>query len=290
MSANILDGRKLAAQLKDELREEVRQLQKQTGQVPRLVNILVGDKHDSCAYANSQKKLADKLGISCDLLRLPEKVSQADLIESIKKLNDDDEVHGIMIHRPIPNHIDYGEAANYLDANKDLEGINATNIGKMLLGETEMIPCTPASAMEHIKSTGINLAGKEAVIIGSSDIVGKPLGLLLLREMATVTVCNIATSKAGKLLDHIARAEILIVAVGKPLLVKGEWIKEGAIVIDVGINHTEKGMVGDVEFETAKEKASFITPVPGGVGPVTVVMLMRNGLQAFKHYLSSKKL
>ena len=206
MSANILDGRKLAAQLKDELREEVQQLRKQTGRVPRLVNILVGDKHDSCAYANSQKKLADKLGISYDLLRLPEKVSQADLIEAIKKLNGDEAVHGIMIHRPVPDHIDYGEAANYLDANKDLEGINAINIGRMLLGETKMIPCTPASAMEHIKSTGVNLAGKEAVIIGSSDIVGKPLGLLLLREMATVTVCHIATSKAGKQLDHIARA------------------------------------------------------------------------------------
>jgi len=165
---------------------------------------------------------------------------------------------------------------------KDLEGINVSNIGKMILGETKIIPCTPASVMEHIKSTGVNLRGKEAVIIGHSVIVGKPLSLLLLEQYATVTVCHVATSEVGRLEEHVRRADVLIVAVGKPSVVRGNWIKEGAIVIDVGINRVDDKIIGDVEFEGAKTKASFITPVPGGVGPVTVVMLMRNGIEAFK--------
>ncbi|HOY10057.1 MAG TPA: bifunctional 5,10-methylenetetrahydrofolate dehydrogenase/5,10-methenyltetrahydrofolate cyclohydrolase, partial [Candidatus Omnitrophota bacterium] len=200
----------------------------------------------------------------------------------IRRLNDDPSVNGVMIHKPFPEHIDYQGAANCLDVRKDLEGINVANIGKMLLGETRLIPCTPAAVMEHLKFTGQPLRGKEAVIVGASHIVGKPLSLLLLKEMATVTVCHIATSEAGHLPDHVGRADILIVAAGRPGLIKGEWVRDGAVVIDVGINKVGENIVGDVEFETAKERASFITPVPGGVGPVTVMMLMRNGLEAFK--------
>ena len=187
-----------------------------------------------------------------------------------------------MIHKPVPPQIDYRLVANYVDIAKDLEGINIANIGKMVLGETKLIPCTPASVMEHIKSTGVNLRGKEVVIVGHSEIVGKPLSLLLLGEYATVTVCHVATSEAGRLLEHVGRADILVVAVGKAELIKGEWIKKDATVIDVGINSVGDKIVGDVEFDAAVKRAAFITPVPGGVGPVTVVMLMRNGIEAFK--------
>lgn len=282
MSAEILDGKLLAQQIKVSLRNEIEQIKLKTGKIPKVVNVIIGDDHGSCAYAKSQIRVADEVGIDYSLLNYPQNISQDDFISEIKKLNDDKDINGIMIHRPVPSQINYKEIANILDDNKDLEGINVSNIGKMMLGETNIIPCTPASVMEHIKSTGINLRGKEAVIVGASQIVGKPLGLLLLREMATLTYCHIATSEAGMLDDHLKRADIVIVAVGKAGLVNGSQLKNGAIVVDVGINKSENGIVGDVDFESASKIASYITPVPGGVGPVTVVMLMRNGLEAFK--------
>lgn len=288
MSAKILDGKALAQDLKDALKNEVAALKEQTGSVPQLVNVMLGSDHGSCAYAKSQKSAAEYIGIQYELKTLAEDVSQEDFSDCIKKLNDDASVNGIMIHKPVPPHIDYGSVANGVDTIKDLEGINVANIGKMILGETKIIPCTPASVIEHIKSTGIDLRGKEAVVIGHSDIVGKPLSLLLLEQYATVTVCHIATSEAGRLEEHVRRADVLIVAVGKPSVVKGDWIKEGAVVIDVGINRVDEKIVGDVEFDKAKMKASFITPVPGGVGPVTVVMLMRNGIEAFKMQMAKK--
>lgn len=288
MSAKILDGKILAQDIKDTLKDEVAALKKKTGSVPCLVNVMVGSDHGACAYAKSQRKNAKYIGIQYKLKTLPEDVSQEDFTDCIKKLNGDISVNGIMIHKPVPAHIDYCSVANYVDTVKDLEGINVTNIGKMLVGETKILPCTPASVMEHIKSTGVGLRGKEAVIIGHSVIVGKPLSLLLLEQYATVTVCHVATSEAGLLEEHVRRADILIVAVGRPSIVKGDWIKEGAVVIDVGINRVEGKIVGDVEFSTAKEKASFITPVPGGVGPVTVVMLMRNGIEAFKAQIEKR--
>jgi methylenetetrahydrofolate dehydrogenase (NADP+)/methenyltetrahydrofolate cyclohydrolase len=193
-----------------------------------------------------------------------------------------------MIHKPVPEQITYHEVANKVDIRKDLEGINIVNIGKILLGASKMIPCTPAAVMEHLYSTGVNLRGKEVVIVGASEIVGKPLALLLLRELATVTICHIATSEAGKLVGHVGRADILVVAVGKPGVIKGEWIKNNAIVIDVGINQVDNKIIGDVEFESAQKKASFITPVPGGVGPVTVTMLMRNAIEAYKLQTQAK--
>lgn len=290
MSAKILDGKALAQRLKSALKAEVAALKKETGFVPRLVNVMVGENHGACAYAKSQEKAAGYIGIRYELETLPEDVSQADFCACIQRLNADESVNGIMIHKPVPRHIEYRLLAQYLDTDKDLEGINVTNIGKMLVGETRIIPCTPASVMEHIKSTGIDLYGKEAVIVGHSVIVGKPLSLLLLEQFATVTVCHIATSEAGRLEEHVRRADIVVVAVGKPAVVKGHWIKEGAVVIDVGINQVNGKVVGDVEFGTAREKAAFITPVPGGVGPVTVIMLMRNGVEAFKAQMKKKGL
>lgn len=280
--ATLLDGRALAARLKEQLKNEVANLKRTTGRVPVLRNVIVGEEHGSSTYANSQKKMAAQIGIDYDLVHLPLNTSQAEFGHYIEQLNKDTHVNGIMVHKPLPEHIKYQEVANYVDINKDVEGINVTNIGKLILGETHMIPCTPASVMEHVKSTGVSIRGKEVVIIGHSVIVGKPLSLLFLREMATVTICHVATSEAGNLPAHVGRADILVVAVGRAELVKGEWIKPGAIVIDVGINQVGDKIVGDVEFETAKERASYITPVPGGVGPVTVVLLMRNGIEAFK--------
>jgi len=282
VSATILDGKVLANSIKKDLKDEVQRLKKEFGAVPSLINIMIGNDHGACAYANSQKKIAEQIGINYELASLPKEVTQDELIESIKNLNADESVNGIMLHKPVPKHIDYRQAANYVDTLKDLEGINVANIGKMITGDTNIIPCTPASVMELIRSTGIELRGKEAVIIGHSEIVGKPLSLLLLEQYATVTVCHIATSEAGKLQEHVKRADILVVAVGKASLIKGDWIGVPEIIIDVGINDVDGKMVGDVDFESAKEKAGFITPVPGGVGPLTVVMLMRNGIEAFK--------
>ncbi len=281
-SARILDGKALADTIKEKLKKELEDHKRSTGEVPRLVNVMIGDNHSSCAYANSQKKAADLIGIHYELITLPLKVSQKELIDWIKRLNQDPKVNGIMIHKPVPAQIDYRTIANYVDPSKDLEGINVTNIGKMILGETNIIPCTPAAVMEHIQSTGVALRGKEAVIVGHSEIVGKPLSLLLLEQYLTVTICHIATTEAGKLVEHVGRADVLVVAVGKAHLIKGEWIKKGAIVIDVGINQVGDQIQGDVEFESAKKRAGYITPVPGGVGPVTVVMLMKNGIEAFK--------
>lgn len=282
MAAVILDGNKLAREIKEDLRQELLQLKKTTGFVPHLVNVMIGDDHGSCAYARSQKKAANDIGIDYELVNLPKKITQKDFVQYIRELNENKNVNGIMIHKPIPSHIDYREAANEIDTEKDLEGINVKNVGRMLLGQTHLIPCTPAAVVELIKATEINLRGKEVVIVGASEIVGKPLALLLVKELATVTICHIGTSEAGHLTDHIKRAEILIVAVGKPGLIKGEWLKDGATVIDVGINQVGDKIVGDVEYEQALKKVSFITPVPGGVGPLTVVMLMRNGVEAYK--------
>ena len=282
MAAKILDGKVLATELSAVLQAEVEADRAKTGRVPRIINILIGDHHGSCAYAKSQKRVAERIGIQYELVALAVDVAQQDIEDYIRKLNDDASVNGVMIHKPVPETIDYQKAANCLSAEKDLEGINVTNIGKMMLGATRIIPCTPAAVMEHLKSTGVPLRGQETVVVGASDIVGKPLSLLLLREMATVTVCHIATSEAGQLEEHVRRAAILVVAVGKAGVIPGHWVREGAVVVDVGINHVAGRIVGDVEFEAARQRCGYLTPVPGGVGPVTVMMLMRNAVEAFR--------
>lgn len=280
--AQLLDGRALAKDIKAGLSREVARLKKEFGQVPRMINIMIGSDDGSCAYANSQKKVAQAIGLEYELVNVPLEITQDQLTAEISRFNADPDVNGIMLHKPVPKHIDYNSIANLVQIEKDLEGINVANIGKMLLGETTIIPCTPQAVMEHIKSTGVDIRGKEAVIVGASGIVGKPLSILLVEQYATVTVCHIATSEAGRLEEHVRRADILVVAVGRARLIPGTWVKEGAIVIDVGINRVESGIVGDVDFDAAKERAAYITPVPGGVGPVTVCMLMKNAVEAFK--------
>lgn len=288
MAAQILDGLKLANTIKDQLREEVQHLKNNSGAVPVLVNVMTGMDSRAATYAQAQKRVAAYIGIRYELAQLPLHISQQEFMDHIYQLNEDKNIHGIMIHKPVPHQINYRQVANCVDTLKDLEGINVKNVGRMLLGESKLIPCTPAAVMAHLKAAKIPLRGKEVVMIGHSEIVGKPLSLLLLQEFATVTICHIATSEARRLEEHVNRAEILIVAVGKAGLVPGEWIRPGAVVIDVGINQVGEKIIGDVVFETAQKRASLITPVPGGVGPVTVVMLMKNGIEAFKIQMQVK--
>ncbi len=281
--AKLLEGKPIAQSLKEEIKQQVQSLKIK----PVLASIEVGENPGAEAYVKSQQKLAQNLGIEYQFHKLSQDTSESSLVEFIQKLNSDKSVNGIIIQMPLPAQIDYKKMSQFILPEKDVEGMHPENIGKILFGTStslsaKILPCTPAAVMELLKETGIDLYGKEVVVVGHSEIVGKPLALLLLDKFATVTVCHIGTSKAGKLEEHVRSAEVLIVAVGKAGLIKGEWIKEGAVVIDVGINRVGDKIVGDVEFEEAEKRASYITPVPGGVGPLTVTMLMRNLVEAAK--------
>ena len=278
MPVQLLEGKTIAAGIKESLAKEVDRLHKR----PVLASILIGDNAGAEAYVKSQQKVAESLGIKYLLERLPDNLTQRGLIDFIQGLNEDDEINGIIIQMPLPKQIDYKAMSTFIAPKKDVEGVHPENLGKILMGKAKIIPCTAAAAMALIESTGANLYGKEVVIVGHSEIVGKPLSLLLLEKFATTTVCHIGTSEAGKLTEHVVGAEILVVAVGKAGLIKGAWVKEGAMVIDVGINRVEGKIVGDVEFEEAMKRAAYITPVPGGVGPLTVTMLMKNLIEAIK--------
>ena len=285
MSAQILDGKALAQTLQAELKAEVDALRVRTGRIPRFMNITIGNDAGAGSYGKSQKRAAEFIGIEYQFSSLSQHVTQKELLDHIHFLNEDINVHGIMLHKPVPEGIDFQQAVNTIVPDKDIEGMNIANLGRLMLGRTNIIPCTPAAAMALLASSGVDIAGKEAVLVGRSEIVGKPLVLLLLEKNATVTVCHSGTSKAGRLSDHVKKAEVLVVAMGKPGFIKGEWVREGAIVIDVGINDVNGKIAGDVEFDAAAGRAAFITPVPGGVGPVTAVMLMKNGIETFKHQL-----
>lgn len=270
--ARLLEGKPIA----DRVRAELKSRLAAAGKKVTLASIQVGSDHGSEVYVRSQKKNAGFLGIEYQMHALAAHTGQDQLAAFIQSLNADPGVNGIILQLPLPPHIDYKTVSGCIAPDKDVEGMNPVNLGRLLFGRATAVPCTAASVMELLAATGIDLEGKEVVIVGHSAIVGKPLSLLLLEKLATVTVCHIGTSKSGKLEDHIRRAEVLIVAVGHAGLVKGEWVREDAVVIDVGINRADGRIVGDVEFSTAQERASWITPVPGGVGPLTVTMLMRN--------------
>jgi methylenetetrahydrofolate dehydrogenase (NADP+)/methenyltetrahydrofolate cyclohydrolase len=290
--AKLLEGKPIAERIKEEIRQGVMRLKRK----PVLASIMVGENAGAAAYVKSQQKLAENLGIEYRLDKLPQDTAEASLTDFIKKLNADSSVSGIIVQMPLPQQIDYRKISQFIIPEKDVEGVHPANIGKIVfgtsttlgdngeqsrtIGKAKILPCTPQAVMELLNSIGLDLYGKEVVVVGHSEIVGKPLALLLLDKFATVTVCHIGTSKAGKLEEHVKKAEVLIVAVGKAGLIKGDWIREGAIVIDVGINRVGDKIVGDVEIEEAEKRASWITPVPGGVGPLTVTMLMRNLLEA----------
>ena len=276
--AKLLEGKPIAERIKEEIKQQVAQLKAK----PVLASVQVGENAGAESYAKSQRKNAENLGIEYQFHKLPQETSEEALLGFIEKLNNEKAVNGIIIQMPLPQHIDYKKISNFISEAKDVEGMHPANIGKIVFAKAGILPCTAAAVMELLKSTEIDLYGKEVVVVGHSEIVGKPLSLLLLDKFATVTVCHIGTSKAGKLEQHVRGAEILVVAVGRAGLIKGEWIKEGAVVVDVGINRVADKIVGDVEFEGASQRASWITPVPGGVGPLTVTMLMRNVVEAAK--------
>jgi len=280
--AKLLEGKPIAEIIKVQLQEEIKGLKDKFNITPALATIQVGENPQAAIYLKSQKRLAKELGIEFQEHNLASSTSETALIDYIKKLNQDKSVSGILLQLPLPAQINYKNIPIHIAPQKDVEGMHPENVGQALFGKMRIGSCTALAVMELIASTGIDLYGKEAVIVGHSEIVGKPVSLLLLDKFVTTTICHIATGQRGYLPTHVKRAEILVVAVGKPGIIQGEWVKEGAIVIDVGINRVEGKIVGDVEFDKAFERASYITPVPGGVGPVTVMMLMRNLVEAAK--------
>src|SRR3989338_7672327 len=282
MAATLLEGKAIAEKIKAGLKEEIQGLAANFKAAPTLATIQVGENASAAVYLKSQKKNAKDIGVEFQEHSLPASTSEKDLIEYIGKLNSDANVTGILLQLPLPNHINSKDIHIYITPLKDVEGMHPENVGQVIFGHMRIGSCTALAVMELIKSTGVDLYGKEAVIVGHSEIVGKPVGLLLLDKFATTTVCHIATGQRGYLPTHVKRAEILVVAGGRAGIIQGEWVKEGAIVIDVGINKVGDKIVGDMEFEKAAERAGYITPVPGGVGPVTVTMLMRNTVEAFK--------
>jgi len=282
MAASLLEGKPIAEKIKAAITSEVAALKARTGRSPKLVAIQVGENASSAVYVKNQKKTAEDLGIGHELKVLAPSASQAEVEALVKALNADSSVTAIILQLPVPKGIDAKKLVNMISPAKDAEGMHPQNIGRILLGDYSIGPCTAMAAMELLEASSTKLYGKEAVVVGHSEIVGKPLALMLLNKFATTTVCHIATGERGVLPEHVKRAEILIVAVGKAGIVKGEWVKPGAIVIDIGINRVGEKIVGDVEFEAASQKASFITPVPGGVGPLTTTILMRNTVELFK--------
>lgn len=282
MAATIIDGKKVAADIKEGLKKEIEEL-KSKGVEPALAVVLVGEDPASKKYVANKERTCEQLGIRSLGYKLPESTTQEELIKLIDELNADPKVHGILVQLPLPKHLNEKEVMYRIAPEKDVDGFGPHSLGKLVLDEPGFIPCTPHGAIKMLDAYGIDPAGKKAVVVGRSIIVGKPLALLLLRRNATVTICH---SKTPNLKEECLSADILCVAVGRPELIKGDWIKEGAAVIDIGINVREDGkLVGDVEFETAKERAGWITPVPGGAGPMTIAMLMYNTVQAAKNTL-----
>ncbi|MCY9275022.1 bifunctional methylenetetrahydrofolate dehydrogenase/methenyltetrahydrofolate cyclohydrolase FolD [Bacillus haynesii] len=279
MTATIIDGKETAKEKRGQLAKEVEELKKQ-GVTPGLAVILIGDDPASLSYVRGKKKAAEAMGIRFQLDHFDASFSEQELLEVIDQYNQNDDFHGILVQLPLPDHISEQAVIERISPDKDVDGFHPLNVGKMLLGEDTFLPCTPAGIVELLKKTEIDLSGKEVVVVGRSNIVGKPVGQLLLNENATITYCH---SRTADIPAHTKKADILIVAVGKANFIKADQMKEGAVVIDVGVNRLDNGkLVGDVDFEEAKEKASYITPVPGGVGPMTITMLAHNTVKSAK--------
>lgn len=280
MAAYILDGRKVAEKIKRSLKRDI-ESSFAVGKI-KLAALQMKQSASSSVYLNAQKKMAAYLGIRYHVKELAASASQGDAEKEIDRLNSDDSVTGIIIQTPLPKNIYTGKLFPRIAPGKDVEGLNSFNIGTIAYEKWTVAPCTASACLALIDSTGVKLKGKEAVIVGHSAIVGKPLSLMLLSRLATTTVCHVGTYERGLLEAHVRKAEVLVVAVGKSGLIKGDWIRKGAIVIDVGINKNGDKITGDVDFEGAKKRAAYITPVPGGVGPVTTVMLMKNLVSLYK--------
>lgn len=277
MGAIVLNGREVSKEIRKELKVEADRI-KQLGLQPGLSVIIVGDDPASRVYVNNKKKACEEIGIRSFEHALPEKTTEDELIELVQTLNNDESVHGILVQLPLPKHIDEERVLLNISPNKDVDAFHPFNVGKIMIGNYDFLPCTPAGIMELIHRAQICLEGKECVVIGRSNIVGKPMAMLLLHDNATVTVCH---SRTKNLKDVCKRADVLVVAVGKPNMIDAEYVKAGATVIDVGTNRLPNGkLTGDVDFESVSKIASYITPVPGGVGPMTITMLMKNTIKA----------
>jgi len=275
--ANIINGKEVSLKVKGEVREKVQEL-KAKGIEAGLAVVIVGDNPASRVYVNSKKKACEEVGFNSYEYALPQETTQQELLELVDTLNNDPKVDGILVQLPLPEQIDENAVINAISPDKDVDAFHPSNVGKIMIGEYAFLPCTPAGIMELIDSTGVEIAGKSCVVIGRSNIVGKPMSMLLLHRSGTVTICH---SKTKNLKEICSQADILVAAVGRPNFVTADMVKEGAVVIDVGINRmADKKLCGDVDFEAVSEKAGWITPVPGGVGPMTIAMLMKNTLTA----------
>lgn len=279
MTAPIINGKQVSEDIRGSIRVEVERLVKQ-GLTPGLAVVLVGEDPASQVYVRNKEKACHDLGFYSEVHRLPASTSQEDLLSLVDKLNRQDNIHGILVQLPLPKHINEKSVIDAIAVEKDVDGFHPVNVGNLVIGDDSLLPCTPAGVIELIKRTGIEIAGKHAVVIGRSNIVGKPVSLLLQREHATVTMCH---SKTENMKELTKQADILVVAIGRANFVDASFVKPGAVVIDVGMNRLENGkLAGDVDFESVKEVSGPITPVPGGVGPMTITMLMQNTLIAAK--------
>jgi methylenetetrahydrofolate dehydrogenase (NADP+) / methenyltetrahydrofolate cyclohydrolase len=277
MPAEIIDGKAIAADVRAEVRREVDEHRERFGEAPGLATVLVGDDPASKIYVSGKHRASAEVGISSIAHELPADTSEAEVIELVDELNADHAVNGFIVQLPLPAQIDPGRVVEAVDPRKDVDGLTPTNAGLLVQGREALVPATPSGVIELLRHVGAELEGAEAVVVGRSDLVGRPVASLLLAENATVTICHSRTRDLGAV---CRRADVLVAAVGRPRLVTGEMVKPGAIVIDVGTTRTDEGLVGDVDFASAAERARAITPVPGGVGPMTIAMLLRNTLKA----------
>ena len=277
MRAVIRDGKKLAAKIRSEIKADTEKLISR-GVKPGLAVVLVGEDPASKVYVRNKKLACEEVGFLSEEYDLPETTTEEELLSLIDKLNKKSDIHGILVQAPLPKHIDFKKVTETISPLKDVDAFHPFNVGKIMIGDFDFLPCTPAGVMELIKLSGTDLTGKNCVVVGRSNIVGKPQSMLLLKENATVTICH---SKTENLASFTSKADVLVVAVGRAEMIKGDMIKPGAVVIDVGMNRNADGkLVGDVDFAEASEVASYITPVPGGVGPMTITMLLKNTLKA----------
>ncbi len=276
--ATIIDGSKLSEEIREELKEEISVL-KGEGITPGLTVVLVGENPASQVYVKNKEKACEKVGIESFKYTYAEDLTEDELLNKLDQLNQDERVDGILVQLPLPEHINEKKVIEKIIPEKDVDGFHPINVGNLFIGEPLYSPCTPSGIMEMLKRYDIPLEGKQAVIIGRSNIVGKPVAMMLMKENCTIEICH---SRTQDLAGHSRRADILVAAVGRSELVKGDWVKEGAVVIDVGVNRVDDKLVGDVAFDEAKERASAITPVPGGVGPMTITMLLKNTVKSAK--------
>ncbi len=280
--AEIIDGNALSTKKRQAIAIEARTFAQKHGRPPGLAVVLVGGDPASAIYVKNKKKACETTGIHSFDYRLDAATTREDLLAMVNRLNGDPGVDGILVQLPLPSHLDPQEVLLAIHPDKDVDGFHPYNLGRLLTGEPTLVPCTPAGIMCMLSEHGVALKGKDAVVVGRSNIVGKPMALLLMMEHATVTICHSRTVDLDK---KVRAADIVVAAIGKPELIRGGWIKEGAVVIDVGMNRTEAGLKGDVQFQEARERASLITPVPGGVGPMTITMLLDNTLRAARSHV-----